>query len=148
MAKRAVTKVSSVTKPINRRSLLSRALPGSRATVRATDLGLELLQRFPPYVATLCKMNDLDRSPKGEAQKAARIEAFERIGEIAQAIVVRPATDAAHLVDLAIVARWEYDTNYPTSHGAECRMVDFFLKLGGVAEVDCDMEAIAARYMG
>jgi hypothetical protein len=163
MAKRAVMKVSPTTKPLNWRSLfrsgaavaatllanapaLASAAQSSRASpVRPTTLGLELLQRMPPYVAMLCEIHDLRRTLQGDAKEAAHSEAFERINEIAQAIVVRPTTDMAHLVDLAIVARWDYDSNYPSSHGAECLMVKYFLKLGGVAEADCDMEAIERR---
>ena len=152
MAKRAKTSLSSAIRPSNRRALLGSGLAGAAAfvdnpalasaarSIGPTELGRELLRRLPPYVATLCKIRDLRHALK--AKKVAHVEAFARIGEIAQAIVGRPATDLAHLVDLAIVARWEYDSSYPTSNGAERLLVAFLLKLGGVVEADCDVEAI------
>jgi hypothetical protein len=152
MAKRAIKGVSPATKTINRRPLLGTgvtvaaafpdvpALASVAQSIRPTELGRELLRRLPHYVAALWKIRDLRRALK--AKKVAHVEAFARIGEIAQAIVARPATDMAHLVDLAIVARWEYDSSYPTSNGAERLLVAFLLKLGGVVEADCDVEAI------
>ena len=158
MAKRATKGVSPANKSINRRPPLGSGvavaaacadapiLASAAQIIRPTKLGLELLRRLPPYVAALCEIRDLGRALKGDAKKAVHSKAFERIGEIIQAIVARPPTKLAHLVDLAVVARWEYDANYPTSHGAERLMVAFFLKLGGVAEADCDMEEIGSRW--
>jgi hypothetical protein len=159
MANRAITKVAPTIRAINWRSLLGRGAvisasvanaptvaSLSQTPIRPTELGLELLRRLPPYAATIVDIPELNCSQEGKTKTAARIKAFERVAEIAQAIVARPTTEVAHLIDLAIVARWEYDSNYPTSHGAECRMVEYFLKLGGIAEAECDMEVITARH--
>jgi hypothetical protein len=68
-----------------------------------------------------------------------RDASYDQSADIVHAILARPVTSPAHLVDMAIVARcFEWENSDNESHEA---MTLALLKLGGIPESMCNQDA-------
>jgi hypothetical protein len=101
-----------------------------------TELGRALLRFIPPFVAALAKADE-EAAPTGY---------IDRGSKIIDAILARPVASIAHLVDLAIVARFSsLDERYGADEvleddeAAYVTMVRFLLQAAGIPEAACSI---------
>jgi hypothetical protein len=118
--------------------------PSDRNPWAPTELGCELLDLLPTYAAAMfvdCNTIDAKSDPEYDAKRSAAAvravdQATRAIDRVARAIISRPATEHAHLTDLAIVqqfnaARQGSEYVDRETHAANA-MSKAILALGGV----------------
>lgn len=141
---------------INRRSMLTRGAAvaaltatGGVSSAKAakpvfapTELGRELLRRFPEYV--LAWTLDGAHDSKDRDINAAYETASARAREVWGAIAERPITSLSHLVDLAIGIRcFEFGSHDVDSHEA---MVLWLLAQASIPESACNQDNLAFQH--
>lgn len=143
----ALVAAAAVSLPVPSETL---AEPGTWAP---THLGQEFMRRLPAFAEATyvrCTMCDAKRAPGYDPVKLADANRAENktdglVKQAAKAILKRPPTEPAHLVDLAIVcAAWQPERleDWEKEDRAYHALVGAILAMAGLSRDDCSINAL------